>query len=1424
MNTQVAYDIENENGIKLVTEVDETPIIWNFLLGLDRNDLIAELVQNDLDQDATRTVISFEQDRLVCEGNGKPVDPKGWQRLRKMQGAGDSVPAKRGKIGIKNHGLKTAFAIGDELRLSSAGRSIIQTLYADGRDEAPRPGASPAPQPDPQAPVEGCRIVIRYRNVNIQPPAGEAIVIQAVSKQETDTLFKSVCANIPEQFAGIVSPEVVSRYEITLRHWHLGEARFVFSCTRPQKAAKGIEIFRRRCAVSGDAQPLPDDQRETAVRRLLPLKGQLKQRVADFYRHRNRFFVEVSWPVDGRGKPSKGAGRFRYPIGYPKSSHEALTGHGAFFNAPFVSDTDRHGPAWNEATNKGLRGACEALLVDALARHAILRWGPDGLNPLVPSPESDNEDEAVRPLLAALVTRDALPTLKWQEAAGRVLKHKRQQTSSSARREAIQRRPGELQKYRFVVPVTTWEPNLINPPLSVICPRAEKQLDPRVHADIVRLLADGKTDGFCEAFITFEEDDALSRATGEGNQYFAACDNPEREFAQSLIVRSYLDVIEESLEHDKCDAERQDTLREALLLPDSHAKVARFQDMHASAPLPSDVPGLRLPPILHRDLALHPLFGRKKWRRPKYTMAKFLESEALKEADERTRKQFWKWLRQNEGSIGARERAKLTDIAIWPDADGRFCKLSNLCDPRSRRVAIILGDLIRRPHKHVRQSRIATSGKKRRTSIRRVPLHDEISGWLERRRAPFVPGDMPDEDTITALKCFEADLAILLKDPGIARVLRGIEIALPALAQDGSIRLRAELVMPSTNIGRLALRGRFLLKKNRHTSLDKLSKALSEPKVTMLLSTFDEDRENFGALQARLRQFLALTKPSDSHRGQLAGMPILPVSGQPRTPQELAFMGSKGDYWGAWKTRISAKDLSQDDQRRYRGAGVISASPIRETSRAFFVWLSQQDAAVLEQHVNCVLRHILHRDRSASWAEVFTDTPFIPAKAYCGLRLVSLRDARNGPVYLPDIKEITDAVIANDPRVALVIDRVQGVNKPISEPLRGLGIRSLREAIGEPKRVVGSGNIQQAPERFLDRLTDLRSQPFRRTVLKRLNELGVESELVRRDWHDRLSRIGEIRCADNVEARYRFRRKPYPISVNAGFDPESGTFWIKRGPGSGLSNLFEAVAGQLIFKTNARMRDLMTLERALTLEISDPIFGRSTSKTPSSEDEGGASREGGPYGEDAEDIDFGSGEAVLGHSPLKPDPTRNIPKSRPIPSGSISALLRGGRRSNGSGSSKDGDGNKPAPEIEKEHIEALKRDQYASHCQMCLCKRPPRELAPGGSYIEWEEVRRRVVEAHHVDLKSAGGARHAGNLILLCKCHHDNYGRRLTRVAVTDALRCEKKDKVIHFGEGSNARSDVKGLSVKIVIPDTGESVELFFTKNHSDYWLSRAG
>ena len=175
--------------------------------------------------------------------------------------------------------------------------------------------------------------MIRYRSVAIEPPHGEAVVLGAVSSQEIDDLFQRACDSVPQQFAGIVSPEMVPRYEIVLRHWRLGETRFRFSCTRPRKIGKRMEIFRRRCTVSGTVSSLPEGLTEQAIRRLIPLKGQLRKRVADFFRRGRYFYVEVSWPIDGHGRPRTGTGRFRYPIGYPQDSHEARTGHGAHFNA-----------------------------------------------------------------------------------------------------------------------------------------------------------------------------------------------------------------------------------------------------------------------------------------------------------------------------------------------------------------------------------------------------------------------------------------------------------------------------------------------------------------------------------------------------------------------------------------------------------------------------------------------------------------------------------------------------------------------------------------------------------------------------------------------------------------------------------------------------------------------------------------------------------------------------------------------------------------------------------------------------------------------------------------------------------------------------------------------------------------------------------
>ena len=393
--------------------------------------------------------------------------------------------------------------------------------------------------------------------------------------------------------------EITPGYEIVLRHWRLGEVRFLFSCTRPRKIAKRMEAFRRRCTVSGTFSPLPEALREQAVRRLAPLKGVLQERAADYFRRGKRYFVEVSWPIDTKGKPKTGTGKFRYPIGYPPNSHEARTGHSTYFNAPFASDNKRHAPARDEATFGELREECESLLIDALAHYTIPRWQADGLKPVVPSADADDGDEVVRPILAELARKGKMPVVNWRQAAELAVKGRRGQRQSGGRQFAVRRYSKKDRQYLFVVPALTWAPDAVHPSLSLLCPGSEMQLHPRIHTDIVRLLADSNTPGFAEDFISFDENDVFDRVTADGNQCFSGIADPKREFAEPFITQVYLDLIKLVLDEGKLAEEKEDALISALLLPDVRGQVRALPDLYSNVSLPLDIPGLRLPTILH---------------------------------------------------------------------------------------------------------------------------------------------------------------------------------------------------------------------------------------------------------------------------------------------------------------------------------------------------------------------------------------------------------------------------------------------------------------------------------------------------------------------------------------------------------------------------------------------------------------------------------------------------------------------------------------------------------------------------------------------------------------------------------------------------------------------------------------------------------
>ena len=570
---------------------------------------------------------------------------------------------------------------------------------------------------------------------------------------------------------------------------------------------------------------------------------------------------------------------------------------------------------------------------------------------------------------------------------------------------------------------------------------------------------------------------------------------------------------------------------EALKIPDIHGRATSIQALYFNSLLPSNIPGLCLPPILHPDLVTHRIFKRRKWHRQKYTMTRFLESDALRNTDEKTRGKFWKWICKNERRV-VRERPKLADLAIWPDENGDLRKIFDLCNPRSPAIGEILADSIHRPHPQVRCSKLVSIGGRTRTSIRYVPTEDEIRLWLDTRLAGFELGKKPNAAAIRALHRLEADLVTLLRDTNVARSLKAIEVRLPALDKDGWMRPRTQLVMPKPGTDRLALLGRFLLAGRQPASaLNNLSPALSEPTPAMLLDTFSEDPENVSSLLPRLRQFLSVTKPDSDERCKLAEMPIIHVKGEdrPLPPSALAFISKdQDDYWGDWKTRIPLTGLSQDDRIHYREAGVTSVSPNWKKSRDFFRWLSTQDQTVLQHHMPCVLRHILHKNGPTNWGNTFPDEHFIPVESRDGLNLISLQMARRSRVYRPDAEStINEDVIQRDPSVLLTILHVKEINQPISQQLRDLKIRSLRDAMGQPVSVGGVGETTPVDEKVQVWFDKIRSSQFRDVFLKRLSFLEIEEELIQHDWHSQLSKVRKIFLADKVKACYHFRNKYY---------------------------------------------------------------------------------------------------------------------------------------------------------------------------------------------------------------------------------------------------------------------------------------------------------
>ncbi|MGE5501494.1 MAG: hypothetical protein ACM3W4_06175, partial [Ignavibacteriales bacterium] len=392
-----------------VSETDVVPEFWSFLGGLRSDDLVAELIQNEIDAGATHSVIEFNADGLVCFGNGQPVDDDGWARLRYLRGAGDLAPRKRGLIGVKNHGLKACFTIGDHIYIRSAGRRAHQTLYRKGDDKPPVPGASKAPVPDAGAPTTGCHIEVPYRRRRLKPTVGELPPLDPTTQERIQEIFRCAIAELPERFIGAMRPGKHADHVFELRHHVLGAVRFEFSCSRLSRHGT-LSTFIRTCKTAASEGLNATPLWERVFMKAYPKPESRGREAPEFYTDGARLLLEVSWQETPTGKAVPASGALRYPIAYASPGTGSVSGFGVSYSAPFISDTERHGLAEQASSwNVPLMAACDQLLVSAIQHMIYVREDLKALDVLRAEAAPAGR---LKDILTLLARARALPTVR----------------------------------------------------------------------------------------------------------------------------------------------------------------------------------------------------------------------------------------------------------------------------------------------------------------------------------------------------------------------------------------------------------------------------------------------------------------------------------------------------------------------------------------------------------------------------------------------------------------------------------------------------------------------------------------------------------------------------------------------------------------------------------------------------------------------------------------------------------------------------------------------------------------------------------------------------------------------------------------------------------------------------------------------------
>ena len=1311
---------------------DVEPQFWQFLRGLNIDDLLIELIQNDLDAGASRTLISFTSDRLICTGDGEPVSPPGWNRLKFLLGAGGLVERKRYSIGVKNHGLKAAFRLGNEILIRSARRQTIQTLYQNGFDAPPSPGALEEPFLDDAAPETGCRIEVPYRREHLTVTTGEPLTLSPVTDAHLDQLFRQACQQLPARLLGVVRPGFRDAYILRLTHHSLGSVQLQWRAHRPTshrgRNGKHLSIFRRSCTIASDIPNLPDTLVfEQACMFRIALPPDSNRELPNFFSPSKRsFLADLSWSVDRNRKPYPVPGVRRYPIAYHPSNALALTGLGVNFSAPYVSDAERHGPSPVDELNTYIDKKCTDALIEIMAIYLVPRHSGRALDLYIPDPHNPNDDH-LADLLQRTLDRRALP-LRPNTPIART-RQRSDSPEGRPRRQARHTRLGPRRTStgtlrRIALPLFTWDPRRLSPLLSHLCSPSEDQIAVDVPSPLLRLLASNSYDHV----VTFDEKDALMRLQPLSSiPYFPWDTDAEwrRALADPVVAKQYLDVAYQVRRRGPLEDEA--TLVSTAHLPDRDCVARPLGTMYRAVDLPPALRGREIAPLVHPDVLAHPLFKVKDWMPAYFTLEDYLDKSDLPSASVADCQLFWRWLRATIRLVPPSTLNRISHLPVWPDSRGRLAPLDALCQPRNARAVQLFAGVLRRPSAQLRKLAGAIRNRRTRITIRSQPNQAELAGFLANRISTFSRSRPLTSNECQDFRNFERDLGFLVRksNPALRTDLTALSAGYAiALARDQWLKSPKELVRIDPTTSRMHLPARFLVERSEEI-LEEVPgwSSRQTASAAQLLATFEDDPARLDAHVPRLQAYIKQAQVESIAPTRLAHVPCIPVNGRPLPPATLALRGSQ-NYWGSWKTVLSVTGLNPEVQRLYKEVGVVSGEPTGGSVLDFFSWLSQQGPAIISRHVDQVLRHIGYRSASTTWLLEDPALPFIPVEVDDGrVRLVTKREATkyHSKVAIPDFEALSDEIRRHQPprAVELAIVSSDNVTQPIATVLRDLGLRTLTELAGTPVRIGGETTTVVEGD-LLRALDSFRRGKRGRQLQKRLEALDVDARQsrLRRNWRERLSRIQYVSAASSVNATYRLGRRSYSVVVQQVFDERTGTLWLdSRGDKREL--FFAGVADQ-IFEIPKRYLGVV-LEKAHALDVREQSFLSDL----------------GPGEEPREQQDSGRGTGddvgepvatTASHPQPNRDPARNSPSPGPIPiagNGTGEERMRATTGPRGA--------TRPHAPEESAQIEDIKERQYAWHCQRCLGMSAPDVLAPSASYVARYENRRHVMYAHHCD-------------------------------------------------------------------------------------------